>query len=322
MVENLQTLEDWELRKPILRESLWRLLGELPPVFTPDVKILAKVQREGFTLEKFTFENGANATVFGSVLIPDNLKDAAPAILYNHYHGSKYFLGKSEMLVDRGTEPAPGIALVNMGYVVLAIDAYAFGERQSQSPQAGDVGAATELNLFKKFLWEGATLWGMMLRDDLLALNYLVTRAEVDVSKIGTTGMSLGGSRSTWLAALDERIQVVVPVAQMTRYQNFDAHGAYGGHGIYYYVPGMLKSGIDMEYLVALAAPRPQLILIGDSDPLSPVDGVYEIDTFARHIYSLYEAENQFQTVIYEGVGHEYTSPMFNAMLNWFRQQL
>lgn len=209
------------------------------------------------------------------------------------------------------------------GFVVLAVDAYAFGERQTQGPAgAAEMGADTELSLVKKFLWEGRTLFGMMIHDDLLALNYLLSRPEVDSTRIGATGMSLGGSRSTWLAALDERIRVVIPIAQMTRYQSYDRQGRYGGHGVYYYLPGMLKSGIDMEHLVALAAPRPQLILIGDSDPLSPIDGVRAIENFVKPIYERYGAGDVFQTIVYPGVKHEFTSAMFHAMLHWFQQHL
>jgi dienelactone hydrolase len=58
--------------------------------------------------------------------------------------------------------------------------------------------------LFKQFLWEGATLWGMMVRDDILALNYLLSRPEVDPAQVGTTGMSMGATRAWWLAALDD----------------------------------------------------------------------------------------------------------------------
>ena len=53
--------------------------------------------------------------------------------------------------------------------------------------------------------------------------------------------------------------------------------GDYRLHSIYYYLPGMLASGIDMEHIVALTAPRYQLILCGDSDPLSPIGGIHKI---------------------------------------------
>ena len=216
--------------------------------------------RDGYTVEALEFENGVGATVYGYLLLPDNGGKAAPAVLYHHMHGGKYEVGKQELWQEWLIEGiAPGPALACEGYVVLAIDAYCFNQRETQGP-AGDRerGGATEQALFKKFVWEGKTLWGMMVRDDLLALNYLASRPEVDPARIAATGMSLGASRSTWVAALDERIKVCIPVAQMTRYQDYAAQGDYSGHGFYYYVPGILKSGIDMEIIASLAAPRAQ----------------------------------------------------------------
>ena len=53
-------------------------------------------------------------------------------------------------------------------------------------------------------------------------------------------------------------------------------------HAIYYYVPGMLVSGLDMEHIVALTAPRHQLILTGDLDPLSPIAGIHKVMDYRR----------------------------------------
>jgi len=315
--------QTWEVQRQVARATLWRLLGEMPPFFTPQPTLISTEQRDGYRLEKILFDNGAGAEVPGYVLIPDGA-DHAPAILYNHAHGGDYALGKEEIFQDRyNLGKQSGVELARQGYVVLAIDAYLFGERMGKGPGGPDeIDREAELTLAKKFLWEGGTLWGMMLRDDLLALNYLLTRPEVDPARIGTTGMSLGGSRTTWLAALDERIKVAVPVAQMNRYQEFAASGKYFHHGMYYYVPGALRSGVNMEHIAALTAPRPQLILIGDSDELSPIEGVHIIDDFTRRIYGLYGLYQQFETYIAPGIAHEYTPAMFDKMIAWFRQWL
>ena len=176
--------------------------------------------------ERFTFENGDGDTVYGYLLLPKDIDTPAPAVLYHHEHGGKYPLGKDAALEVRENGYAPGLALVEAGLIVMAIDAYGFGERERLGP-AGEAesGAETELSLFKHFLWQGKTLWGMMIHDDLSALAYLRSRPEVDESRIGATGMSLGGSRSTWLAALDETIKAVAPISQMTRYRDFADNG-------------------------------------------------------------------------------------------------
>ncbi len=317
------TLAEWQAQIPALRAKLRELLGDLPPAFTPQADVLWTAAREGYTIEKIAFDNGAGAVVTGFLLLPSALSAPVPAVLYNHFHGFQYDLGKSEILLDHGIHQAPGVALATARCAVLAIDAYGFGERQHQGPmREAESGPATELSLFKKFLWEGRTLWGMMLRDDQLAFNYLLSRPEIDSTRVGVTGMSMGGSRATWLAALDERVQVVVPIAQMTRYRDFAEAGNLGLHGIYYYVPGALTSGFDMEILVSLAAPRRQHILIGAEDPLSPIQGVRFVDDFASGVYALCGASERFRTTVLPGIGHEYTPDMFRLMLEEFQNHL
>jgi dienelactone hydrolase len=319
----------WEERKVELREALWRLLDDLPPLFTPEVVVHKREPRDGYTLERFSFDNGVGDTVYGYLLIPQREPKPRPAILYHHYHGDRYGQGKEEVLIKAfahwpgGHRLITGEELVRAGYVVLCIDAYAFGQRQAQGP-AGEAekGAATEASLFKTFLWEGRTLWGMMVRDDLLALSYLVTRPEVNPQRIAAMGMSMGSTRTWWTAALDERIKVAVSVACLTRYQDLIAEGKVRYHGIYYYVPGMLRAGIDTEAVVGLIAPRAQLTLTGDRDPGSPAGGVRTINAFQEHLYRLYGKEDHFRGVVYPGVGHVYTPGMWQETLGWLSRYL
>ncbi len=317
------TTAEWEFFADGARDTLWKLLGDLPPLFTPTPTITEREAHDGYTVEKLSFDNGAGATVYGYLVIPDGIQQPAPAVLYHHMHGGKYELGKDELWQDWLIGVAPGPALAKAGFVVLAIDAYSFNQRIAQGP-AGDreQGAATEQALFKHFVWQGKTLWGMIVRDDLLALNTLLSRPEVDPQRVGVTGMSLGGSRTTWLGALDQRVKAVIPVAQMTRYADFAATGNYNLHSIYYYVPGFLKSGLDMEILTSLVAPRAQMILIGEADPLSPLVGVHKIIDFTRQVYRLYGAEDRFIAGLYPGTAHKYTVPMFERMVEFLKERL
>jgi dienelactone hydrolase len=301
------------------------LLGDLPELFVPEVTVQERQSRDGHELERFTFDNGVGGTVYGYVLIPSGHKGRGPAILYHHYHGGKYKQGKEEVISKAFSKLdfATGEALVRQGYVVLCIDAYAFGERRFQGPAGKrEEGGRTETSLFKMFLWEGRTLWGMMVRDDLLALNYLVSRPEVDAKRIAAMGMSMGSTRTWWAAALDERIKVAVSVACLTRYQNLIAHGQVRQHGIYYYVPNMLKEKIDTESVIGLIAPRPHLTLTGDKDGGSPADGVRIINGFEEDLYKLYGKAENFRGLLYEGVGHEYTPEMWEETLKWLRKHL
>jgi dienelactone hydrolase len=320
-----KSVQSWEKRRAELRKKLWRLLGDLPELFTPKVTIREKLSKDGYELERFTFDNGVGDTVYGYMLIPSGHKGRGPAILYHHQHGGMYKRGKEEVITK--TYPkldfAAGEALVRQGYVVLCIDAYAFGERRFQGPAGKkEEGGRTEASLFKTFLWQGRTLWGMMVRDDLLALNYLTSRPEVDAKRIAAMGMSMGSTRTWWAAALDERIKVAVSVACLTRYQNLIAHGEVRQHGIYYYVPNMLKEKIDTESVVGLIAPRPHLTLTGDKDGGSPADGVRIINAFEEYLYKLHGKPENFRGVLYEGIGHEYTPEMWEETVKWLKKHL
>lgn len=170
-------------------------------------------------------------------------------------------------------------------------------------------------------LWIGRTLWGMMLRDDLIALDYLCSRPEIDHTRIGVTGISMGATRTWWLMALDERLKVGAAVCCLTRYQNLIASEALAEHGIYYFVPGMLKH-FDTEAIVALAAPRPLLVQNGEKDRGSPVDGIRVIESKTSRVYALYGMQQNFESVIYPGVGHVYTPEMWCKTTQWLATHL
>ena len=313
----------WEKQRQQVRAQLGELLGKLPArPKVPKFETFAREDRGGFTLERFQFDNGAGATVPGCLLLPNNVSGPAPAILYCHWHGGEYEIGKEELFQSKHTPEAPGPAFAKRGFVVLAIDAYCFGERNGQGPGGeAEKGSGGEMTASKFNLWIGRTLWGMILRDDLMALDYLASRTEVDAGRIAVTGMSMGATRSWWLMALDERIQTGVAVACLTRYQDLIAKEALRAHGIYYFVPNLLNH-FDTEAVVALLAPRPVLLMNGDQDAGSPVDGIRAIESVVRRTYSLYGKENSFQSVVYAGQGHVYTPEMWAKTLAWMDAQL
>lgn len=320
-----QSAGEWAARRRRTISALSRALGALPPRGpAPSVETLAIEETPAYRLERFRFHNGADAVVPGVLVIPRGLKSRAPAIQFLHQHGGHYAAGgKAEML--REGWPVPGTvaeALARRGYVVMAIDAYCFGERSGHGPGGSrETGAPEEASLFKTHLWHGRTLWGMMLRDERMALDYLCSRPEVDSQRIGTFGMSMGSTRAWWLAALDRRIKATVAVACLTRYQELIARGALAAHGIYYFVPGILRQ-FDSESIIACIAPRALLTLTGDSDDGSPVDGVRAINDAVASVYDALGAGERFRAVVYPRTGHVYTPEMWSETLAWLDRHL
>ncbi len=306
-----------------VRTLLRKALGELPPRPDPSkVKIVSRVDRGEWFEERIEFDNGAGSRVPGVFLLPRKVIGKVPAILYCHWHGGEYDGGKIEIFQRKHTPVEPGPALVRRGYAVLAIDAPCFGERHGQGPD-GERGSAGEMSAAKLELWLGRSLWGMMLRDDLIALEYLCSRPEIDSDRIGATGISMGATRTWWLMAIDEhlRIRSGVAIACLTRYQDLITAGGLKYHGIYYFVPGLLRH-FDTEAVIACVAPRSLLCLNGDQDAGSPPSGIRTIEQLVKPAWEISGRPAEFRSVIYPGVGHTYTPEMWTEMLAWFDRTL
>jgi Abhydrolase family len=312
-------LQQWEQTgRAKTRATLVGLLGDLPPRPDPaHVKVTAKEDHDGYTLERFEFHNGVDAVVPGIILIPKDRRGRVPAIVGLHGHGST----KESICTDEVSSQLIGPMMARKGYVVAAIDGYFSGDRVGRGPAVTKNAGQQEDDFFKLNMWLGRNLWGMMLRDEQCLIDYLQTRPEVDPDAIGVTGMSMGCTRSWWLAAIDDRVKAVVGVACFTRYTELIAHGHMKYHGIYYWVPGVLKH-FDTEAINALIAPRPHLELTGDQDGGAPIDGVEVLEHKLAQVYALYGKPGNFRSVVYKNTGHEYLPEMKVEMVAWFQKHL
>jgi lysophospholipase L1-like esterase/dienelactone hydrolase len=315
------TKEEWGKRRADVKAKVVASLGDLPPrPAKPKAHLVSAEIRKGFRLERLRIDNGVDGVMSAMMLIPDGVKAPAPTVLW--LHSSSYDHHQLLQPNTNGGEEPLGITFVKRGWVVFAPDAAWYGDRAGQGPAGSrELTREQQDSLHKYHLWFGRTLWGMFVRDDQVALDYLCTRPEVDVKKIGATGISMGSTRSWWLAAADDRIACVVGVACLTRYQNLLKHGQLRSHGTYYFVNGILKH-FDTEAVVSLIAPRPVLFLTGDLDAGSPADGIKAIEAKAGALFKNVGAEGKFKSIRYADVGHTYTPQMRKEMLAWFDKWL
>jgi len=317
-----KTINQWKRDRAAVKEIVVRSLGDLPARPSPDrVRVVSSERKDGYTLEKFVFHNGVDSEVPGYIAIPLNRRGKLPAILTMHGHSSS----KENMFGIKPTSQDVAALLTGHGFAVLGIDNYFNGERKGMGP-AGSLETMTrssdqEMSLFKLNLWLGRTLWGMMLRDEQIALDYLASRPEVDSRRIGAQGMSMGSTRAWWLAAIDDRIKAVVAVACFTRYEDLIATRNLRAHGIYYFVPGILKH-FDSEGIMALLAPRPFLALTGDSDAGSPPTGMKKLEQILGEVYKVHGHPERFESVIYPNTGHVYNDDEKSRMVSWFEKYL
>jgi dienelactone hydrolase len=316
-------LSVWKNERIKVRETLQTLLGEIPA--RPEklkVKTLFREEKNGYVLEKFLIDNGVDSWIPGYLALPSNTKGKVPVVIGLHGHSSS----KENIFgFDSNTAQDVLALFISNGFAVMAIDSYFNGERRGQGPSGNNEimenGSDQELSLFKINLWFGRSLWGMQLRDEQIALDYLVSRPEIDTGRIGVEGMSMGSTRAWWLAALDDRIRVVAGIACFTRYKELIEQRYLSAHGIYYFVPGMLKH-FDTEAVMGLIAPRPFLVLTGDSDAGSPLTGIRVLENKLETVFTLYDKKENFKSIVYENTGHVFTDEMKIEMLNWFGKYL
>jgi acetyl esterase/lipase len=295
------------------RRLLYSMLGDLPDRSRPiSAKTRSVEERDGFVLETLDLDLNGIENVPAYFARPKALKGPLPAIVYDHSHGGGYDIGKKELLEGRTYLQSPAYAsvLTGLGYCVLCIDHWIFGERSHTS----------ELDMAKAMLWKGQVLWGMMVYDSLRAVDYLVTRPEVDQARIATLGMSMGSTMAFWLAALDERIKVTVDICCQTEFHTLLAKKGLSGHGIYYYVPGLLKHFTTSD-INALVAPRAHLALAGLRDKLTPVEGLDIIDQEMHVVYQECGHPERWKLLRYD-VGHQETPEGRAAVVEFLKAML
>lgn len=295
------------------RLQLYKLLGDLPPRHRKSgYKTESTSERDGFVLEKLVLDLNGLEAVPAYFIRPKSSSGRIPAILYNHWHGGMYHLGKDQLLWENPETHLPSYArvFIELGYCALCIDHWAFGERSVH----------TEMDLFKEMLWKGQVLWGMMVYDSLRALDYLVSRPEVDSKRIATLGMSMGSTMAWWLAALDERIKVCVDICCLTDFQALLDSGGLKGHGIYYFVPSLLKY-FTTSQINTLIAPRAHLGLAGTKDPLTPPSGLDRIDRELTSVYREMGQSDHWKLLRYD-VGHEEIPEMRKEIIAFLKEFL
>lgn len=305
-------MTEFSMDQQTRRTELYRLLGDLPERDRPiGAETVAVEEREAYTLETLLLDlNGVEAVP--AFFTRPRVEGPVPVVLYNHAHGSEYGIGKRELIDGRPGILSPPYAEVfaRQGWAALCLDTWAFGER----------GGRTESAIFKQMLWEGRVMWGMMVYDSLRAVDYLHTRPEVDATRLATLGLSMGSTMAWWTAALDPRVTVTVDFCCLTDYQALIETRGLDGHGIYYYVPRLLKHFTSGE-INGLIAPRPHLALAGNYDALTPRAGLDRLDREIAAAYQAAGAPEAWKLIRYD-CGHMETVAMRAEAVKFLRAWL
>ncbi len=307
-LSEIPTAEAWEARRERLRQELRFMLGLDGFTSRPDLQasVSGTIPGQGFRVEKVVFQSLPGLYVTGNLFVPDNAPEPSPAILYVCGHAPVKHDGVS--LGNKTAYHHHGAWFARNGYVCLTIDTLQLGEIEG-----------IHHGTYREGRWwwnaRGYTPAGVEAWNGIRALDYLESRPEVDSSRMGMTGRSGGGAYTWWVAALDERVRVAVPVAGITSLRNHVVDGCVEGHCDCMYPLNLY--GWDFSAVAALTAPRPLLISNTDKDRIFPLDGVVRVYEEARRIYRLLDAEQNIGLNITEGP-HKDTHELRVSAFSWF----
>lgn len=344
-----KNLDPW---KRLARARLLDLLDYAPPGCDPRPEVVERKDCGDYIRERLHFSTTPDVRVPAYVLVPKNAKLPAPAIVALHDHGAYYVWGKEKLLELEGEHATltkfkkqyyegRSIAseLARQGYVVIVIDMFYWGERRmlldtdpadwrdrsadisAERIAAFNLRASQSEQLVGRTIYSAGFTWpGVMFWDDLRTVDYLVTRPEVDKTRIGCVGLSVGGLRSCHLAALDERIKAAVVVGWMTSIPFQLKRHIVNTIGYTMVVPGLYRH-LDYPDVASLAMPAALLVINGRKDTLFAPDGVQAAFDKLTACYQKAGAPEKIRLRLYD-TPHEFNAEMQAEAWAWLKKWL
>ena len=297
-----------QARNAAVRARVLSLLGGLPESGGPlNARVTKTTPRPGYVIEHVMFESLPGYVVTANLYRPERA-GRHPAILMSmgHWDSGK---GAGQLIASN---------LARRGFVVLAYDPVGQGERQqAHDPRFGRslIGGPVEQHFVNgpAAILMGQAVSRYFIHDGMRAIDYLVTRPEVDPDRIGATGCSGGGTQTTYIAALDPRIKVAAVACYMNSFRTLFPGPSLGDSE--QSVPGFIAAGLDQTDYVELFAPKPWLITSTEDDFFTPA-GARQVFEEAQRWYELYDAADRVKWVVGPG-GHGTPTVVRQAIYDW-----
>jgi dienelactone hydrolase len=303
-----------QARNAAVRERVLSLIGGLPEARGPlNARVTRSTPRSGYVIEHVLFESLPGYFVTANLYRPERT-GRHPAVLMSMGHWES---GKAA-----GQLIATNLA--RRGFVVLAYDPVGQGERQqTYDARFGRslAGGPVEQHFLNgpAAILMGQALPRYFIHDGMRAIDYLVSRPEVDPDRIGATGCSGGGTQTTYIAALDPRVKVAAVACYMNSFRTLFPGPSLGDSE--QSVPGFIAAGLDQTDYLELFAPKPWLITSTEDDFFTPA-GARQVFEEAQRWYEIYDAADRVKWVV--GPGGHGTPPVvrqaiYDWMLRWLR---
>ncbi len=303
-------------RKEYTRQQMQLALGGPFPERTPlNARVAGVLDREDYKIEKIIFESQPNFFVTANLYLPKTGEPPYPGILFplGHEAGAKANPIWQHLLVT----------FAKKGFVALAWEPVGQGERiqlfDKDFENSKLVRSTTEHSMQGiQCLLVGDNLARYTIFDGLRALDYLVSRKEVDPKRIGCTGNSGGGTHTAYLSAIDDRIQVAAPSCYITSWERLLA--TIGPQDAEQCLPPWVAAGLDHPDFIHAFAPKPYLILSAIRD-FFPIYGARASFQEAKGVYAKLGAADRIGMVEADD-GHGYSKPRREAAYRWFSRWL
>ena len=304
-----------------LRAKVAGLLGGFAwPRGGLEPQILATAKKDGYTQQKveITSEPGVRLPLY--VLTPESGQAPYPTVIALHGHGSgvQEVIGEpqSEQIAEhmRRCNHDYGRQLAQQGFLVLAPEQRAFGERREMEDVAQAPGQSSCRQASMNAMMLGRTMIGMRVWDVMRIIDYARQTGLAKAETLACVGLSGGGTVTTFATAMDPRITAAVISGYFCTWQwSIMAMR----HCEDNYVPGILQHA-EMADVGALIAPRPLLIEAGTEDPIFPLPGVHDAYDKLAQVYAMLGESERLALDVFEGE-HQWHG---TVAVDWLRRWL
>ena len=295
-----------------VRSRMAELFGELPERGPLNARTVATVQGDGFVVEKVIYQSAPGRYVTAHLYRPEKVRGRIPACVEMPGHSA----------TGKGNGSAQAVLMARNGIAVILVDPLGQGERmQLIDAQGQDLtrGATTEHTLLGvPYLLLGSNLAAQQAFDNSRAIDYLLTRKDIDPQRIGCYGFSGGGTMASYLIALDDRIQCAcVGLFFSSRLRTLELIGPSDGCQ---QMPFEGSAQIEGADLVLAMAPRPLIILDGKYDFVDHWGALQGFEDLKKAYTALGapEAVSQY----YAEDGHATPPDVQRQLIGWFRRWL
>jgi dienelactone hydrolase len=310
----LTTKTEAEAHVRELRRLIHESFGPFPERTPLKPRVTGMVERDAYRIENVIFESRPGFLVTANLYVPKGRKLPLPGVVGSCGHSANGKAAEAYQSFAQG--------LARQGYVVLIFDPIGQGERiqyldDSHSKSTVGVGVGEHLLGGNQQFLIGEFFGSWRAWDGMRALDFLLTREEVDPKHVGITGNSGGGTMTMWLSGVEPRWTMSAPSCAVTSFRrNFDNELPTDTEQC---PPLALKLGLDHGDFLAAMAPKPVIILAAEQDYFD-ARGSTETHLRLKRLWGLLGAEQNIRLFIGPNE-HGYTQPNREAMYGFFNDQ-